>query len=77
MFHPAEFELDFLDPSVLPNVRSDSSSKFGVIDVLRASRSEQQTLELVHRLDRDTSGCLLRVQGTEEKVDEVVVTGQP
>ena len=31
---------------------------FGVIEVLRALRPED-TLELVHRLDRDTSGCLL------------------
>ena len=31
---------------------------FGVIEALRASRP-RETLELVHRLDRDTSGCLL------------------
>ena len=30
---------------------------FGVIEALRASRP-RETLELVHRLDRDTSGCL-------------------
>ncbi len=31
---------------------------FGIIEALRAARPEE-TLELVHRLDRDTSGCLL------------------
>ncbi len=32
---------------------------FGVIEVLRASRPNAAFLELVHRLDRHTSGCLL------------------
>jgi 23S rRNA pseudouridine955/2504/2580 synthase len=31
---------------------------FGIIEALRAARPDE-TLELVHRLDRDTSGCLL------------------
>src|SRR5271154_222265 len=35
-----------------------SGMSFGVIEALRASRP-RETLELVHRLDRDTSGCLL------------------
>lgn len=39
-------------------VHSGSGLRFGVIDILRASRPHQ-TLELVHRLDRDTSGCLM------------------
>ena len=33
--------------------------KFGVIEALRQLYPEQKHLELVHRLDRDTSGCLL------------------
>lgn len=32
---------------------------FGVIEVLRAARPKAPFLELVHRLDRHTSGCLL------------------
>lgn len=32
---------------------------FGVIEGLRALRPEARFLELVHRLDRDTSGVLL------------------
>ncbi|MDR2214663.1 MAG: RluA family pseudouridine synthase [Nevskiaceae bacterium] len=39
-------------------VHGGSGIGFGVIEALRASRPDE-TLELVHRLDRDTSGCLL------------------
>lgn len=39
-------------------VHGGSGLSFGVIEVLRALRPED-SLELVHRLDRDTSGCLL------------------
>jgi len=39
-------------------VHGGSGVSFGVIEVLRALRPED-SLELVHRLDRDTSGCLL------------------
>ncbi|MBS0580951.1 MAG: RluA family pseudouridine synthase [Proteobacteria bacterium] len=39
-------------------VHGGSGVSFGVIEALRALRPEE-TLELVHRLDRDTSGCLL------------------
>jgi 23S rRNA pseudouridine955/2504/2580 synthase len=38
-------------------VHGGSGTSFGVIEALRASRP-RETLELVHRLDRDTSGCL-------------------
>src|SRR6202161_1111960 len=46
-------------------VHGGSGMSFGVIEALRASRP-RETLELVHRLDRDTSGCLLvaRDRGT-------------
>jgi 23S rRNA pseudouridine955/2504/2580 synthase len=39
-------------------VHGGSGVNFGVIEALRALRPEE-SLELVHRLDRDTSGCLL------------------
>ena len=39
-------------------VHGGSGMSFGVIETLRASRP-RETLELVHRLDRDTSGCQL------------------
>ncbi len=41
-------------------VHAGSEQPFGVIEALRQSRSGDGTeLDLVHRLDRDTSGCLL------------------
>ncbi len=40
-------------------VHSGTRVSFGVIDILRASRPAAPYLELVHRLDRQTSGCLL------------------
>jgi 23S rRNA pseudouridine955/2504/2580 synthase len=39
-------------------VHGGSGLSFGAIEALRALRPNE-TLELVHRLDRDTSGCLL------------------
>ncbi len=52
-------------------VHGGSGISSGVIEQLRAARPEQRFLELVHRIDRDTSGllmiakkrsCLLRLQ---------------
>lgn len=40
-------------------VHGGSGLSFGVIEGLRALRPQARFLELVHRLDRDTSGCLL------------------
>ena len=40
-------------------VHGGSGLSFGVIEALRAAHPELNELELVHRLDRDTSGCLL------------------
>ena len=40
-------------------VHGGSGVSFGVIEALRILRPEQRSLELVHRLDRDTSGCLI------------------
>lgn len=40
-------------------VHGGSGLSFGLIEALRALRPQQKFLELVHRLDRDTSGCLL------------------
>lgn len=39
-------------------VHGGSGVSFGIIEALRALRPDE-SLELVHRLDRDTSGCLL------------------
>ena len=40
-------------------VHGGSGVSFGVIEQLRAARPEARFLELVHRLDRETSGLLL------------------
>ena len=40
-------------------VHGGSGLSFGLIEALRALRPNEKNLELVHRLDRDTSGCLL------------------
>lgn len=40
-------------------VHGGSGLSYGVIEALRASRPDAHFLELVHRLDRETSGCLL------------------
>lgn len=40
-------------------VHGGSGRSHGIIETLRAARDEHDYLELVHRLDRDTSGCLM------------------
>ncbi len=40
-------------------VHGGSGLSFGIIEALRALRPQAKMLELVHRLDRDTSGCLV------------------
>jgi 23S rRNA pseudouridine955/2504/2580 synthase len=40
-------------------VHGGSGLSFGAIEALRQLRPEERELELVHRLDRETSGCLL------------------
>ncbi|MCU0971838.1 MAG: 23S rRNA pseudouridine(955/2504/2580) synthase RluC, partial [Gammaproteobacteria bacterium] len=40
-------------------VHGGSGLSLGVIEALRALRPRERELELVHRLDRDTSGCLM------------------
>lgn len=40
-------------------VHGGSGQTFGVIEALRVARPELRDLELVHRLDKETSGCLM------------------
>lgn len=40
-------------------VHGGSGISFGLIEALRKIRPEQRMLELVHRLDRETSGCVM------------------
>ena len=39
-------------------VHKGSGLEYGIIELLRAMRPDEPFLELAHRLDRDTSGCL-------------------
>ncbi|WP_338845337.1 RluA family pseudouridine synthase [Massilia sp. W12] len=62
----AEFDVIFEDKHILVinkpagvAVHGGSGVSFGVIEQLRAARPEAHFLELVHRLDRETSGLLL------------------
>ncbi len=57
-------------------VHGGSGMSFGIIEALRASRP-RETLELVHRLDRDTSGCLLvaRDRGTLTSLHALIRNG--
>lgn len=62
----AEFPVVFEDDALLVidkpagvAVHGGSGVSFGVIEQLRAARPEAKFLELVHRLDRDTSGLLM------------------
>jgi len=54
-----------------------SGVSFGVIEALRALRPEE-SLELAHRLDRETSGCLLiaRQRGTLRTLHELLREGE-
>ncbi|MEX3557414.1 MAG: RluA family pseudouridine synthase [Burkholderia sp.] len=62
----AEFEMVFEDEAMLVinkpagvAVHGGSGVSFGVIEQLREARPEARFLELVHRLDRETSGILM------------------
>lgn len=46
-------------------VHSGSNIRFGVIEMLRQARPDDEMLELVHRLDRETSGCLVIAKSRE------------
>ena len=59
---PVVFEDDHLlaiDKPAGTAVHGGSGVSFGVIEQLRMARPQARTLELVHRLDRETSGILL------------------
>ncbi len=65
LFH-AQLEVLYEDDHILVinkpagiAVHAGSGISMGLIEHLRATRSEDRYLDLVHRLDRATSGCLL------------------
>jgi 23S rRNA pseudouridine955/2504/2580 synthase len=50
-------------------VHGGSGLNFGLIECLRLLRTEERYLELVHRLDRDTSGCIMIARRTSALKD--------
>lgn len=50
-------------------VHAGSGVAIGIIEALRAWRPEAPMLELVHRLDRETSGCLLIAKSRKTLTD--------
>lgn len=66
MVPPRQFEIVYEDEALLvvnkPSgvaVHGGSGVSFGVIEQLRQARPQARYLELVHRLDKDTSGLLM------------------
>jgi 23S rRNA pseudouridine955/2504/2580 synthase len=59
-------------------VHGGSGVNFGVIETLRQLRPKAKFLELVHRLDRDTSGCLMiaKKRSTLVQLHELLQTHQ-
>jgi len=59
-------------------VHGGSGLSFGVIEALRADRAEAHFLELAHRLDRETSGCLMVAKKRSElrMLHELLRTGR-
>ncbi len=58
ILHEDESMIVINKPSGLA-VHGGSGLNFGMIETLRQMRPDDRYLELVHRLDRDTSGCIL------------------
>ena len=44
-------------------VHGGSKQSYGVIEIFRALNDDYRSLELVHRLDKDTSGCIILAKG--------------
>jgi len=50
-------------------VHSGSGERVGVIEAFRASREHQPFLELAHRIDKETSGCLVLAKSRRALLD--------
>ena len=71
-------EVLVLDKPVGLAVHKGSGVDYGVIELLRALRPREPFLELAHRLDRDTSGCLLlaRTPAALRLIQDALRTGR-
>lgn len=73
-----DHELIVIDkPSGLA-VHKGSGLRYGLIEALRFMRPQQTGLELAHRLDRETSGCLIVTKTAHalRQVQDTLKTGQ-
>lgn len=52
-------EILVIDKPAGISVHRGTDTAFGIIEILRTDKPKDRYLELVHRLDRDTSGCLV------------------
>ena len=50
-------------------VHAGTGDAYGVIEILRASREHQPYLELAHRIDKETSGCLILAKTRRSLLD--------
>lgn len=59
-------------------VHGGSGLSFGVIEAVRYLRGSEKSLELVHRLDKDTSGCLMiaKRRSTLKAIHEQLQAGE-
>ncbi|HOB60705.1 MAG TPA: RluA family pseudouridine synthase [Candidatus Competibacteraceae bacterium] len=71
-------EILILDKPAGLAVHKGSGLDYGVIEALRALRPEEPFLELAHRLDRETSGCLAlaRTPTALRSIQEAFKTGR-
>ncbi len=83
---PRAFSVVFEDDALLVinkpagvAVHGGSGVSFGVIEQIRQARPEAKYLELVHRLDRDTSGLLMLAKKRSAliKLHEAIRAGEP
>ena len=83
---PREFDIVFEDDALLVidkpagvAVHGGSGVSFGVIEQLRRARPQTRYLELVHRLDKDTSGLLMiaKKRSALVKLHEAIRAGEP
>jgi len=56
IIHEDEYLLVLNKPSGIA-AHSGTGDRWGVIEIMRASRTHQPFIELVHRIDKETSGC--------------------
>lgn len=73
-----DHELLVLDKPAGLAVHKGSGLDYGVIELLRSLRPEQPFLELAHRLDRATSGCLALAKTPDalRRIQDALRTGQ-